>query len=106
MPAVCLCMLFKVFAWSHGHRHFNAFHTHGSQKLKTQCKAKRAIVDLVDELLHVHRLVRRFEQTSQLFVRELLAVAHVFDDGFGLRLVKRVRFHRGWSYMVLGLCAL
>lgn len=84
-------------------RNIECLHTHGGQELETESKAERTVIDLVDELLHVHRLVRRFDQARKLFIRELLAVTYLLDDGFGLCLVKRVCFHRCGVYLFLGL---
>lgn len=75
---------------------------HGGQELQRECKAERAFVDLVDERLHHNGFVRGFQATGKLLVRES-ALPKVFDDGFGLRLVKRVRLHRVQAYMLLGV---
>lgn len=86
-------------------RDIDGFDAHGRQQLKGQRKAERAVVDLVDKQLNLDRLVGCFELARELLVRELLAFSSLFDDGLGLRLVKRSRLRHGQAYMFLSVCA-
>jgi hypothetical protein len=78
---------------------------HGGQQLQGKGKAVFALVDAVDEHLDVNIHALGLQPTGELLVRELLALAKVFDDGLGSRLVELVRSHRLRAYMVFDLCA-
>lgn len=78
--------------------------THGCQQLQRKGKAELALIDAVDEHLHVHGRALALQATGQLLVGQATALPKVLDDGLGTRLVKQARFHAG-SYMVFDLRA-
>jgi len=67
---------------------------HGRQQLQGEGKAELTHVDAVDEHLRVDIHPFAFQATGQLLVGQLLLHPQVLDDGLGLSLVKRLRFHQ------------
>jgi hypothetical protein len=86
-------------------RHLHGLNPQSAEKLQGKCKAELALVDAVDEHLDVNIHALGLQPTGELLVRELLALAKVFDEGLGSRLVELVRSHRLRAYMVFELCA-
>lgn len=80
MTAIHLLMLFRHLTRQLRHWYVDAFDAHGGQELQRERKAKRAVVDLIDELLRVHGLVTSFQQARKFFIRELLTLARFFDE--------------------------
>lgn len=103
MANAFLLFLFHLGLLPLGHRH--DFGAHGRQQLQGKGKAVFALINAVDEYLDVHLHALGLQPTGELLVRELLALAKVFDDGLGSRLVELVRIHRRLAHMVFNLCA-
>lgn len=77
---------------------------HGSQELKREGEAVPAVVDPVDEHLHVHDRALGLQAPGQLLVRQLLALAQLLDERAGAQVVKRSHFS-GRPYIVFHLNA-
>lgn len=76
---------------------------HRCQQLQRKSKTELALVDPVDKHLGVRHHALRFQAPGELLVRDVLGLSHLFDDGFGTRLVELARIHS--EYMVFRLSA-
>ena len=83
--------------------HRQGFDAHGRQQLQGKGEAVPTVIDPVDKHLDVNGRALRFQAQSELPVRQLFALAKVFDSGFGARLVELAR--HGQAYMIFELPA-
>lgn len=78
--------------------------THCSQQLQREGKAELALIDAVDENLHVNSHTLTLQAPGQFLVGQPFLLPEVFDDGFGASLVESALVH-GRSYMEFSLSA-
>jgi len=78
--------------------------THCSQQPQRKGKTELALIDAVDENLHVNSHALTLQAPGQFLVGQPFLLPEVFDDGFGAGLEEIALVH-GRSYMEFNLSA-